>query len=199
MEPNTATASKQLWLLAGGNGAGKSTFYRLALQPLGLVMVNADNIARTIAPDNAEQASYAAAQLAEHLRYDLLNKGVSFCFETVFSHPSKIDFIAQAKALGYEVILVFIHLDNEQLNTARVAQRVGEGGHSVPEDKIITRIPRTLTHIKAALPLAAEVHLLDNSSSEYPLRAIASLHAGSLRVHTKPLPTWATNLLTDYL
>ena len=100
--PTSLIPRKQLWLLAGGNGAGKSTFYRTALQPRGMALVNADNIARDMAPDSTEEASYAAAQLAEHLRYDLLNKGVSFCFETVFSHPSKIDFIAQAKALGYE-------------------------------------------------------------------------------------------------
>ena len=49
-------------------------------------------------------------------------------FETVFSHPSKIDFLAQAKSLGYEVVLVYIHLTNDELNQARVAQRVSEGG-----------------------------------------------------------------------
>ncbi len=73
--PTTLPLRKQLWLLAGGNGAGKSTFYRTALQPRGMALVNADNIARDMAPDSAEEASYAAAQLAEHLRYDLLNKG----------------------------------------------------------------------------------------------------------------------------
>jgi predicted ABC-type ATPase len=195
--------AKQLWLLAGGNGAGKSTFYRCVLQPRGLVLVNADNIARNIDPDNAELASYAAAQLAEHLRYDLLNKGVSFCFETVFSHPSKIDFMAHAKALGYEVILVFIHLDNSELNSARVAQRVSEGGHSVPEEKIVSRIPRTLTHIKAALPLADQVYLLDNTSNDQPLRCIASLNHGVLDCglpnnQVTPLPLWASELLSDY-
>lgn len=194
----STNSAKQLWLLAGGNGAGKSTFYRCALQPRGLALVNADNIARNIDPDNAEQASYAAAQLAEHLRYDLLNKGVSFCFETVFSHPSKIDFMAQAKALGYEIILVFIHLDNSELNAARVAQRVSEGGHAVPPEKILARIPRTLTHIKHALPLADEVHLLDNSSSDHPLRRIASLKAGLVTTHSDSLPLWAQALLEDY-
>lgn len=190
---------KQLWLLAGGNGAGKSTFYRTALQPRGMALVNADNIARDLAPDKAEEASYAAAQVAERLRYDLLDKGVSFCFETVFSHPSKIDFIAQAKALGYEVVLVFIHLDNSELNKARVAQRVSEGGHSVPEDKIEARIPRTLHHIAAALPLADEVYLLDNSRWDAPLRRIASLKQGKPIIHTDELPSWARNLLRDHL
>ena len=197
--PTSLIPRKQLWLLAGGNGAGKSTFYRTALQPRGMALVNADNIARDMAPDSTEEASYAAAQLAEHLRYDLLNKGVSFCFETVFSHPSQIDFISQAQALGYEVGLVFIHLDNSDLNKARVIQRVSEGGHNVPEEKIESRIPRTLNHIKTALPLADEVYLLDNSRWDMPLRRIAALKAGTPVIYADTLPAWARELLRDYL
>jgi predicted ABC-type ATPase len=91
-------------MLVGGNGAGKSTFYRLALEPLGLPFVNANLLARIVFPEDPEAHSYEAAQLAERQRLDLLQEGVSFCFETVYSHPSKIDFIAQAKALGYQII-----------------------------------------------------------------------------------------------
>jgi hypothetical protein len=70
-----------------------------------------------------------------------LQEGRNFYFETVFSHPSKIDFVAHAKALGYQIILVFIHLEPTALNKARVKQRTEEGGHTVPEDKIENRIP----------------------------------------------------------
>ncbi len=70
--------------------------------------------------------------------------------------------MAQAKAMGYEVILVFIHLDNVMLNQARIAQRVSEGGHNVPEDKVSSRIPRTLLNIKRVLPLCGRSYLLDN-------------------------------------
>ena len=94
-------ADQQLWLLVGGNGAGKSTFYHLALEPLGLPFVNADRLARLVYPEAPEAHSYAAAQLAEQQRNSLLLSGASFCFETVYSHPSKIDFAARAKALGY--------------------------------------------------------------------------------------------------
>lgn len=77
----------------------------------------------------------------------------AFCFETVFSHSSKIDFVAQAKALGYKIILVLIHLDNVSLNQARIYQRVSEGGHSVPDEKVRSRVPRLLKLIKQTLPL----------------------------------------------
>ena len=187
--------TKQLWLLAGGNGAGKSTFYRLFLEPRGIKFVNADLIARDMAPDHPEDASYKAARLAERLRADLLNQGLSFCFETVFSHVSKIDFIARAKALGYEVILVYIHLESPELNEARVSQRVSEGGHAVPADKIRSRIPRTMKNIATILPLVDSARLLDNSSRENPFQQVAVVRLGRKRILVDPLPPWADEIL----
>ncbi len=193
------TVPKQLWLLAGGNGSGKGTFHDQFLKPRGLPFVNADVIARELFPDAPEAKSYAAARIAEKMRGDLLQRGLNFCFETVFSHPSKIDFVAHAKTLGYEIVLVFIHLDNAELNKARVWQRVESGGHHVPDDKVEERIPRTLDNIKVAIPLCDHVTLLDNSSSDDPYRQIASLDAGRVRIRTQPLPDWARWLLQDYL
>ena len=187
---------RQLWLLAGGNGAGKSTFYRLQLAPLGLPFVNADLIARELYPDAPEVHSYAASRVAAELRQRLLEEGRSFCFETVFSHPSKIDFVAQAKALGYEIVLVFIHLESVELNQARVAQRVSEGGHAVPADKVTARLPRLLGHVKTALMLCDHVRLLDNSRADDPFRQIAVMRAGRLEILTDgSLPDWAGWLL----
>lgn len=187
---------KQLWLLVGGNGAGKSTFYRLVLEPLGLPFVNADRIAKLVYPDAAEEHSYEAAMLAEQQRNSLLLSGASFCFETVFSHPSKIDFTARAKALGYTVIMVLIHLEQAELNAARVAQRVREGGHDVPTEKLLKRIPRLLDQVKTAIPLCDEVRVLDNSSAEDPFRPVMTITLGKAELHQHPLPAWAKQLLS---
>jgi len=105
------TVSKQIWLLAGGNGAGKSTFYLLFLAPRGIKLLNANLIAKEINPENPEKVSYEAANFVGRLLEDFLFQGISFCYETVFSHRSKIDFVAKAKAQGYKIILVYIHLD----------------------------------------------------------------------------------------
>ena len=94
----------QLWLLVGGNGAGKTTFYReSALR--GLPFVNADLIARSLSPDAPELAIYDAARAADELRRRYLAEGATFCAETVFSHPSKVDFVREAKRHGFEVNL----------------------------------------------------------------------------------------------
>lgn len=186
---------KQLWILAGGNGAGKSTFYRTQLAPLGLPFVNADLLAKELYPEAPEAHSYEAARLAAELRGRLLQEGRCFCFETVFSHPSKIDFVAQAKAVGYEIILVFIHLDSVALNQARVTQRVEEGGHFVPSDKVDGRIPRLMGYVRDALPLCDHVRVLDNSRADDPFRQVAIIRAGRVERLTDPLPEWAEWLL----
>jgi len=190
---------KQLWLVAGGNGAGKSTFYKTRLEPLGLPFINADILAKQLYPDQPEAHSYEAAKIAEQMRFQLIQEGRTFCFETVFSHPSKIDFVAQAKSMGYEIILVFIHLDLLSLNQARIAQRVSEGGHHVPEDKVQGRLPRLLHNVQQVFPLCDYSYLLDNSRFDDPFQRIAEIHAGQLLIHKKPLPLWAEKLLKDYL
>ncbi|MCE2746487.1 MAG: AAA family ATPase [Burkholderiales bacterium] len=182
---------KQLWLLVGGNGAGKTTFYRTQLKPLGMPFVNADDIARDVFPQSPEAHSYEAAKIAENLRNSLLEQGKNFCFETVFSHPSKIDFVAKAKALGYQVVMVFIHLEQSSLNKARVHQRIETGGHAVPEDKIETRIPRTIDNVLNALPLCDDVWVLDNSSAQAPYQKVLRIHDGKLQQFIQPLPAWA--------
>ena len=195
---------KQLWLLVGGNGAGKSTFYEQRLKPLGLPFVNADIIARALYPDAPEVNSLKAARIAEELRYKLVRDGESFCFETVFSHSSKIDFVAHAKALGYEIVLVFIHLESVALNQARVYQRVRAGGHFVPDIKVANRIPRTLRHVLAVLPLCDQVRVLDNSSLDNPFAPVltvdnrtAASNSSHITRHRDPLPHWAATLISD--
>lgn len=185
---------KQLWVLVGGNGAGKTTFFETMLRPLGLPFINADVIAKEVFPDNPEGHSYQAAKLAEAMREEQLRKGTSFCFETVFSHPSKIDFIGQAKAFGYEIILVVIHVQSPELNLARINQRAQEGGHNVPRDKVISRIPRMLDNVKKAIPLCDQVRMLDNSSLKKPFLEVLTIKNGVRTKHVNPLPTWARYL-----
>ena len=186
---------KQLWILAGGNGAGKSTFFRMQLAPLGLPLVNADILAKELYPESPEEHSYDAALLASEMRSRLLQEGRSLCFETVFSHPSKIDFVARAETLGYAIVFVFIHLESVALNQARIAQRVSEGGHAVPSDKVEQRIPRTLVNVREALPLCDQVHILDNSRAEDPFIQVATIRDGHVETYAATLPDWATTLL----
>ena len=142
------------------------------LERLGLPFVNADRLAHLAYPDAPEANSYAAARLAEQQRDNLLLQGLSFCYETVYSHPSKIDVVARARSLGYHVIMVVIHLQHSQLNLARIQQRVRVRGHTVPQ--------------------LDELRVFDNSSAEDPLVPVFSLRDGVLQRYRDLLPTWAS-------
>ena len=164
-----------------------------------MFFVNADLIAQAEFPLEPEKASYEAAKIAEKRRYELISQGLSFCFETVFSHVSKIDFIADCKAQGYEVNFVYIHLDNNTLNQARVFQRVSQGGHNVPANKIISRIPRTIENVIKTLPLVDDAMIFNNSSAEKHFELVARIK-GQRLTHTLPsLPDWAVHIVGAYL
>jgi predicted ABC-type ATPase len=136
------------------------------------------------------------------MRFRLLYEGRSFCFETVFSHPSKIDSVAQEKALGYQIILVFIHLDTVSLSLslsqARVAQRLSKRGHNVPDKKVANRMPRLLQNIKQTLPLCDQVRILNNSRIDSPFQQVAVIRNGQTIQQEIPLPDWAKDLLELY-
>jgi len=188
-----------LIFLAGPNGAGKSTFYRTYLEALGIPFVNADNIRLKLpvrSPQEAAQADVAAFRTAEELRRVLLDARVSFCTETVFSDPggAKLEFLKQAREAGYAVFLVFIGLESAALSTARVVQRVRDGGHDVPDEKLEKRFPRTLKNLPAAIPLVNEAYLFDNSSAEEPFRPVTIYRDGALVYRQAPTPGWAQGL-----
>jgi len=185
------TTQPELWILVGGNGAGKSTFYEKFLARRNFPFINADNIARSLWPDEPEKHSYAAALIAEKERFRFLEEGSSFCFETVFSHPSKLDFLGAAKAAGFRIRMVYFHLDFVALNKARVSSRVKAGGHGVPEKKIEDRIPRTMQNVKASIGLVEELYLVDNSSAEKPFLRVAEHRGAEWVLHQDVLPEWA--------
>ncbi len=191
----TVTTQPELWLLVGGNGAGKTTFYERFLARRKIPLVNADNIARSVWPDAPEKHSYEAALVAERERFRLIEERQTFCFETVFSHPSKVDFVGAAKATGFRILLFYFHLEFAELNKARVASRVKSGGHSVPDAKIQSRIPRTLENLRQCVGLVDELHLVDNSSLDHPYVRVAVWEEGRWRSLQERLPDWATDLI----
>ena len=202
LAPIRAVASTRpvLVFLAGPNGAGKSTFFDTYLADLGLPFVNADRVARALraaepdsAPDAIDGRSFTEA---EKLRAAFTEAGLSFCTETVFSDPAgaKLGFLEQARRRGFAVFLIFIGLASAMLSVARVVQRVREGGHDVPDDRLRARFPRTLANLRAAIPLADDAFLFDNSSAQAPFRLIAVYARGALVSRHPPIPTWAKGL-----
>ncbi|MEW6271193.1 MAG: zeta toxin family protein [Thermodesulfobacteriota bacterium] len=186
------------WLIviAGSNGAGKSTFFDLFLRRKGFRFVNADVIAAGLAGDDPASLGYRAAQLADIERRALIARGDTFVMETVLSDPhgAKLTLLRDAKAAGYRVAFVFIGIDGPELSSARVMQRVAQGGHDVPEDKLLARFPRTLANARAALELADAGWVFDNGNADGPFRLVATTRDGRVIERHPPIPAWCARL-----
>lgn len=189
-----------LIFLAGPNGAGKTTFFTAYLEQFGMPNVNADRIARVLREADPHAASDVidrrAFREAERLRSALLEARLSFCTETVFSDPAgaRLRFLEKARSHGLAVFLIFIGLHDPALSVARVTQRVTQGGHDVPDEKLHARFPRTLANLRSAIPIVDEAFLFDNSSYETPYRPVAVYREGKLISRHPPLPPWTQGL-----
>ena len=181
---------KQLHLVVGPNGSGKTTFVTefLALELPGYAYVNADEIAKARWPADPGAHAYEAAQVAAETRAYLIAGGRSFIAETVFSHPSKLELLRFAQQAGYQVVL-HVMLVPEELAVRRVAYRVQAGGHDVPEHKIRERYERLWPLVAQAVSLADRAVLYDNSRREGPAKVAEFF--GGLPIGAATWPEWA--------
>ncbi|HYM92547.1 MAG TPA: hypothetical protein VET23_00260 [Chitinophagaceae bacterium] len=129
-----------------------------------------------------------------------MEKGETFTFETVLSHPSKIHFLKQSLKAGYKNYLYFICTVDPAINIERVKQRVSLGGHAVPEDRIEKRYYESLGVLHLIIPLCYTVYLFDNSSEERSIEPVAEIdNERKLTVKTKQLPWWVQEYVIDIL
>jgi predicted ABC-type ATPase len=101
--------------------------------------------------------------IADFLRHKLLLEKKKFSFETVFSHPGKLDIMKQAIGAGYKVYLYFVSTASAEINKYRVEARKKKGGHDVPADKIESRYARSMDMLYGASQLAYQAFYFDNS------------------------------------
>ncbi len=157
---------KTLYLLAGCNGAGKTTA-AYALLPTLLdcrEFVNADEIARGLSPFRPETVSIQAGRLMLARLHELLAVGESFALETTLATRIYLPFIAEARAQGYFISLFFFWLNSADLAVSRVKERVCEGGHHIPEPVIRRRYEGGLRQFFAAYHAAVNSWtFVDNS------------------------------------
>ncbi len=111
--------------------------------------------------------SYVAALIADFIRQQLLENNQSFEFETVMSHPSKIELLQKAKAKGYKVYLYFLCTESPQINKLNVKNRVQQGGHNVANDKIESRYYKTLALLKDAMDNLDVAFVLQNNLIDF--------------------------------
>lgn len=157
---------KDIIVFGGPNGAGKTTAaYKLLPMRLEIrEFVNADEIARGLSPFNAESSAVAAGRLMLQRLQELAQAEVSFAFETTCAGRGHVRFLEHCRTLGYRLTLAFYWLPSPDMAVARVAQRVREGGHDIPETVIRRRYHAGLHNmLHLYLPVAAAAFIIDNS------------------------------------
>lgn len=153
-------------IIAGPNGAGKTTFAREFLpKEAGCpVFVNADLIAAGLAPFNPESAALQAGRLMLEAIASHAARRESFAFETTLSGLAYARHIGEWRAAGYRVELYFLSLPSAEAAIARVAERVSQGGHDIPEAVIRRRFAAGRRLLDAVYkPIVDEWVLYDNS------------------------------------
>ncbi|MCB1085236.1 MAG: AAA family ATPase [Chlamydiia bacterium] len=178
--------SKKILMMAGPNGAGKTTLTHelIARSPLIYEYLNADEIAKGLAPLHPESVVISASKLMLQRLKELLDLEKNFAFETTASGKNYIRYLKQAKERGFSISLTFIWLSSPEQAIQRVEQRVKQGGHSIPRETIIRRYYSGLRNLlESYLPFCDTALILDNSSKQLPRRIMAHKNeGGSLQI-----------------
>jgi predicted ABC-type ATPase len=181
-------ASPRLYVIAGPNGAGKTTFAQTFLPAYAgcREFVNADLIAGGLSPFAPERAAFRAGRLMLAQIRSLGDRGCDFAFETTLSGKSYLPLLRGLKARGYAIHLFFLWIPSVELALARIAGRVHEGGHDVPDAVVRRRFAKGLPNLfRVYRPLLDSWTIFDNSSEEPCV--IASEADGELRVADRGL------------
>ena len=166
--------NKNLYIIAGCNGAGKTTASFTILPEIlnCKEFVNADEIAKGLSPFQPEKVSFESGRIMLKRINELLETNVNFAFETTLATKSYKSKIREAKNKDYSVTLLFFWLQNVDLAIERVKIRVAEGGHNIENEIIRRRYKNGIKNLfEIYLPIADEVMIFDNSEGKHDLIA----------------------------
>ena len=169
----------KLYIIAGCNGAGKTTAsFTILPEILGCKeFINADEIAKGLSPFQPESVAMQAGRIMLARMDELLQKGETFAFETTLATKSYKQKIEWAQANGYEVTLLFFWLDSPNIAKERVAQRVAEGGHNIPLETIERRYYNGIANLFTIyIDMVDICYIFDNSEGRKELIAQKERH-----------------------
>ena len=189
-----------LIVIAGPNGSGKTSTTRLVIKHEWAdqcVYINPDEIAQTKFGNwNDINAVRQAVEYCEEWREQLLHDHKDFIFETVLSSDGKVDFLKRAKEEGYFIRMFFICTESPTINAARIANRVMEGGHDVPIQKIISRYEKAIVNAVKVMRFADRAYFYDNSIDNQNAQLLFRTAEGHFaKRYTDSIPEWANKIL----
>ena len=166
----------QLWVVAGTNGAGKTTMVMQKLAARAIQdefkVVNPDVIAQALPKVNGRLDERGAGEEAIRRRNLLLEHRTGLAIETTLSGRSALRFMRRAREAGYRITLVYVGVDSPETSLDRVRSRVIDGGHDVPPDALARRYPDSMGKLPEALVIADRSYVLDNTGRRRKLLMI---------------------------
>ncbi len=162
----------RIYVLAGVNGAGKSSIGGASFRASGADYFNPDETARELADQRPgrtlTEANAEAWQIGKSLLERAIRERLDFAFETTLGGNTIQRLLAEAAKDAIEIFVWFVGLESPELHIDRVAARVRRGGHPIPEEKIRERYERSRLNLIRLLPLLTELRVYDNSSNAEP-------------------------------
>jgi predicted ABC-type ATPase len=206
------TTPAQIHVLAGVNGAGKSSIVGATIRDKGGDYYNPDEAARQIRAANPglgqTEANAAAWGQGRKLLERAIEQGLDFTFETTLGGNTMPELLVEAATRGVEVYIFYVGLDSAEAHIERVRQRVRAGGHDIPEADIRRRYRHSLINLVKLLPALTELRVYDNSATADPAtgqapQPVLVLHMEGGRIvgpsDLTPTPAWAKPIVAAAL
>lgn len=201
-----------LYVLAGVNGAGKSSIGGATIRAFGADYYNPDEAARALrsAEPGMDQvrANSLAWQQGKRLLERAINERLDFAIETTLGGSTMLGLLMRAAALGIEVRVLYVGLPSAEAHIERVRQRVRAGGHDIPEADIRRRYRHSRLNLVRLLPALTELRVYDNSAEADPAaghapRPLLVLHVKKGRIvdpdDLSSTPEWAKPIVAAAL
>jgi predicted ABC-type ATPase len=185
---------KKYVLLAGVNGAGKSTFFSLVPSLSKIEKINLDDTVREIGDWRDSAVVAQAGRLVLRQIDEYFAEGISFSQETTLCGKSIVRNINKAKELGYNVEMHYVGLDSAETAKLRVKLRVEHGGHGISDEDIERRYVKTFENLKEVLPLCDLAAIYDNSEA---FRRFAIYKNGKCVRLSSNVPKWYEDIFYE--
>lgn len=183
-------------MFAGPNGSGKSSARDAIANPVDVV-IDPDRIAREINPEAPRSVDTPAAKEALRRFERSIAEGKSVSMETTLTGHTAVMRLQQAKDAGYTVGLIYVALDNPEMNVSRVAERVRRGGHGIAPDVVRKRVGTSQANLPRALAIVDQAVVLDNSGKQH--ERVMETAAGRVTYLAERLPKWLNDQMPEIL
>lgn len=184
-----------MYVFAGNNGSGKSSFRNIIGEKLGIqVNVDPDSLGRKYKSHKDMRAGRETLLLVE--KY--IESQTTFSMETTLSSKISLKQIRKAKDKGYKIVIYYLGLSDITINLKRISQRVERGGHHIPTGIVLRRSDRTVKNLITIMDIVDEIYLVDNTSLNAHIFAKITVGHKEVDAISEEIPQWAEPILNNF-